>query len=60
MTRIVEEDVLVKVGMKAVEVHVVTMTMLMRVLTRVEEMMILENLERVEDANTSVMGAWLQ
>ena len=36
--------------------HVVTMSV---VAIRVEEMMVLENLERVEDVTVSVMGAGL-
>ena len=59
MTRAVEERVLVKVGARAAEEHVVTMAVLVRVVTRVEEMMTLVNLERVEDANASVIAAWL-
>ena len=59
MTRAVEESVLVNVGTRAAEVHVVTMAVLARVVTRVDKMMVLVNLERVEDANTSVMGAGL-
>ena len=51
---------LVMVGMRAAEVHVVTMMVVTRVVTGVEEMMVLENLERVEDANASVMGVGLQ
>ena len=60
MTRAVEESVLVNVGVRAAEVHVLTMTVLARVVTRVEDMMALVNLERVEDANVSVIGAGLQ
>ena len=60
MTRSVEESVLVNVGERAAEVHVVIMTILARVVTRVEEMIALVNLERVEDANASVIGAVLQ
>ena len=37
-------------------VHVATMTVVARVVRRVEEMMLLEKSERVEDANVSVMG----
>ena len=48
---------LVKVGARATEVHMVTMTVLARVVTRVEEMIALVNLERMEDTNASVMGA---
>ena len=53
VTGAVGESVLVKVGTRAAEVHVVTM----RPVTRVEKMMVLENLERVEEANVSVIGA---
>ena len=60
VTRAMEENVVVKVGAGGAEVHMVTMTVLARVVTRVEEMMTLVNLERVEDANASVMGAMLQ
>ena len=51
----VEGSVSVKVKARATEVHVVTMTVLARVVIRVEEMMVLVNFERVEDANASVL-----
>ena len=60
MTRAVEESVLTKVGVRASEVHVAKMTVLARVVTQVEETMALVNVERVEDANVSVMGDGLQ
>ena len=56
LTRAVEESVLVKMGMRAADVHVMIMTVLVRVVTRVDEMMVLENLKRVEDDNASVIG----
>ena len=59
MTTSADGSVLVKVGARATEVHMVTMTVLARVVTRVEEMMALVNLKRVEDDNTSLMGAGL-
>ena len=37
-------------------VHVVTMMVVMRVTTRVDEMMVLENSDRVEDTKVSVIG----
>ena len=60
MTWKIEESLLVKVGARAAEVHILTMTVFERVVTRVEEMMALVNLKRVEDAKPSVMGDGLQ
>ena len=60
MTREVEESVLVTVGARAAEVPTVTMMVLARMVTRVEEMMALVNLERVEDDNASVIVDGLQ
>ena len=50
------ESVLVKVGMRAIEVHVVTTTVLARVVIRMEEIMVLVNLEMMEDAKASVIS----
>ena len=36
--------------------HVVTMVVVVRVVTRVEEIIVLENLDWVEDAKAPVMG----
>ena len=38
-------------------VHVASMMMVVRVVTRVEEIMVLENSDRVDDTKSSVMGA---
>ena len=60
VTRAVEESVLIKMGTRAVYVHVVMMTVVARVLSRVGEMMIRDGLERMEDDNASVMGPVLK
>ena len=51
---------LVTVRMRAAEVYVVIMMVLERAMTRVEEMVVLVNLEREEDVNELVMRAGLQ
>ena len=56
VTRTDEESVLVKGGMRVSEMHVVIMTVLVRVVIRVGEMMILVNLERLKDSTASVVG----
>ena len=55
-----EENVLVTVEMNTAEVHMVVTTVLERVVRRVEDMIVLVNLETMEDANTRVMGAGLE
>ena len=60
MIRAVEESVLVEAGIRTVEVYAETMMVMVRVVTRVKEMISLVNLEKVEDDNTVVIGVGLE